>query len=68
MKVRLDELKEKYLRKAIKNRNPLIVQLVDEYKSFKGGRTLQIPTVFCGSKVIDEYIRPMPIPTNDLFN
>ena len=63
MDERLSNLKENYFKKAIK----YICQLIEEYKSFKGGRDISVPTAFCGSKVIDEYTAPIEMPLNSLF-
>ena len=54
---RLCNLKENYLKKSISNKNPLIIQLVEEYRNFKNGRVVTVPMVFCGSKVVDGYVR-----------
>ena len=67
MDERLGNLKENYFKKAIKHKNPLIMQLIEEYKSFKNGRSISTPTVFCGSKVIDEFFMPIEMPLNSLF-
>ena len=68
MDERLSNLKENYLKKAIKNKNPLITQLIEEYKCFRGGHVISVPTVFCGSKVIDEYTGLIELPINPLFD
>lgn len=65
MDERLSNLKENYFKKAIKYKNPLICQLIEEYKSFKGGRDISVPTAFCG--FIDEYTAPIEMPLNSLF-
>ena len=34
-------LRNRYIFKAIDNKNPLIVELIEDYLIFKGGRTLR---------------------------
>jgi len=68
MEERLSNLKENYLKKAIKHKNPLICQLIEEYKCFRGGHLISVPTVFCESKVVDDFIGSTEMPLNHLFN
>jgi len=44
---RLTQLKKRNLDKAFKTKNPLICQISNEYKKFKGGRILGVRTLFC---------------------
>jgi hypothetical protein len=46
MDERLGNLKENYFKKAIKHKNPLIMQLIEEYKSFKNGRIFMPSSLF----------------------
>jgi len=41
------KLRRRYVQKAIINSNPVIVELIDEYKNFKGGRLLTKKTLLC---------------------
>ena len=50
IKERFDTLRTRYVEKAIKNENPMILQLVEEYKNFKGGRELEYKKLLCGVK------------------
>jgi hypothetical protein len=56
LEIRLDELKQNYLYKAMMQRNPLIKKSYSEYKSFKGGRTLSIATIFCNAKCVNDSV------------
>ena len=47
MEARLNNLKNRYLHKAIINDNPLIKPLVNEFINFKGGRQLNTRTILC---------------------
>ena len=49
MKERLGHLKRSYLDKAYKYENPILTQLSDEFKDFRGGRVLNVnvKTVLC---------------------
>ena len=50
IKERFDTLRKRYVEKVIKNENPMILQLVDEYNKFKGGREVAYKTLLCGIK------------------
>jgi hypothetical protein len=68
MEERLSNLKENYLKKAIKHKNPLICQLIEEYNCFRGGHMISVPTVFCESKVVEDFIGSIEMPLNHLFD
>jgi hypothetical protein len=46
VKNRLEQLAKDYLTKAITNKNPLILESLEEYNRFAGGRDLNIPTLY----------------------
>ena len=50
IKERFETLRTRYIEKAIKNENLMILQLVEEYKNFKAGRDLEYKTLLCGVK------------------
>jgi len=41
------KLRRRYVQKAIINSNPVILELIDEFKNFKGGRLLTKKTLLC---------------------
>ena len=47
IEVRMINLRKRYIFKAIDNKNPLIVELIEDYLIFKGGRTLRKKTILC---------------------
>ena len=47
IEVRMINLRKRYIFKAIDNKNPLIVELIEDYLIFKGGRTLRKNTMLC---------------------
>ena len=51
LKERFHNLGTRYLKSAIEEKNPLIEELIVEYKRFKGGRNLKIKTLLC-NKII----------------
>ena len=53
VKERCKHLKEKYLLNAIKDCNPMICDLVNEYKAFSGARILKVETLFENIEVFD---------------
>ena len=53
VKERCKQLKEKYLLNAIKDCNPIICDLVNEYKAFSGARILKVETLFENIEVFD---------------
>ena len=40
-------LRKRYIFKAIDNKNPLILDLIEDYLIFKGGRSLRKNTLLC---------------------
>ena len=54
---RFDELASRYVSNAIKTENPLIKQLITEFKSFNGGRNLKIKTLLSDKdQLLDESV------------
>ena len=47
IEVRMINLRKRYIFKAIDNKNPLILDLIEDYLIFKGGRTLRKNTLLC---------------------
>ena len=45
---RLTTLRERYIHRAILNKNPMMEQVIEEYNAYKGGRELRIKTLLCG--------------------
>ena len=41
------KLTRRYVQKAIINNNPVILELIDEYKNYEGGRLLTKKTFLC---------------------
>ena len=51
IEIRFEELGNRYLNNAISQSNPLIGELILEYKRFKGGRNLKHKTLLCDKKL-----------------
>ncbi len=41
------KLRRRYVQKAISNNNPVILELIEEFKNYKGGRVLTRKTLLC---------------------
>ena len=46
---RLIELKQRFINKSIEFQNPVIVPLISDYNSYKGGRNIIIKTPLCAA-------------------
>jgi hypothetical protein len=47
IKERFYSLSQRYITKAIVNKNPMIAQVIEEYQRYKGGRVLNSKTLLC---------------------
>ena len=48
LKVRFETLSTRYVQKAMVNKNPIITELIEEFKNFSsGGRVLPVKTLLC---------------------
>jgi len=50
------KLRRRYVQKAIINNDPVILELIEEYKNFKGGRVLTKKTLLCELKQENLYV------------
>ena len=48
---RFTELGGRYLKNAIENENPLICELIEEFKRFSGGRNLKCKSLLCDKNI-----------------
>ena len=47
IKDRMKLLRIRYIWKAIANKNPIIIPVINEYLTFSGGRNLSVNTILC---------------------
>jgi len=47
LETRFLKLRRRYVQKAISNNNPVILELIEEFKNYKGGRVLTRKTLLC---------------------
>ena len=52
---RLNDLKQRYIQKCIDHTNPVIVPLINEFKSYSNGRQITIRTPLCLTDEIETH-------------